>query len=85
MWLPKLFYERAPHYWLFIGLLLIIVGMYLGFEVNRVYLYVGVGLGVGSCLWSARVLARRNPRQPAPELDDYLDQTCELNYKPDEN
>ncbi len=85
MWLPNSVYERAPHYWLFIGLLLIIVGMYLGFEVNPVYLYVGVGLGVGSCLWSARVFARRKPRQPEARLDDYLDQTCELNYKPDDN
>lgn len=84
MWLPTPFYERAPHYWLLLGILLIIVGMYLGFEVQRAYMYAGVGLGVACCLWSGRVFARRRPRQPAADIDDYLDQTCELNHNPEQ-
>lgn len=85
MWLPTPFYERAPHYWLLIGLLLIVVGMYLGFEIHRVYMFVGLGFGVASCLWSARVFARRKPRQQESRMDDYLDQTCELNYRPEDS
>ena len=85
MWLPSAVYEKAPHYWLLLGLLLIITGMFLGFEVHRAYLFAGVALGVACCLWSARVFSQRAPRKPTSSVDDYLDQTCELNYKPDEN
>ena len=59
MYLPNSLYERAPHYWLFIGLLLVVLGIYLGLQVNTRYLYVGVSLGVLSCAWGVRVLLRR--------------------------
>lgn len=85
MWLPSAIYEKAPHYWLLLGLLFIIIGMYLGFEVQREYLYAGIGLGVACCLWGFRVMSQRKPRETATNVDDYLDQTCELSYKPDDN
>lgn len=82
MYLPPQFYERAPHYWLLLGILLIIVGIYLGIEVQRPYLYFGVGIGVACCLWSLRTFTRRTPGRAAQNYDEYLDQTCELNHNP---
>lgn len=52
-------YERAPHYWLFVGLLLLVIGTYLGVQVDTKYLYVGGLLGLLSCAWGVRVLLRR--------------------------
>ena len=46
MWLPTPFYDRAPHYWLFIGALLAIVGVYLGFEGNHGFMYFGLITGL---------------------------------------
>jgi len=63
MYLPNSLYERAPHYWLFIGLLLIVLGIYLGIEMSETFMYVGVFLGLASCAWGARVMLRRS-RQP---------------------
>ena len=54
MWLPTPLYERAPHYWLFLGLFLMVVGAYLGMEMDRRFLYLGFGLGLACCAWSAR-------------------------------
>lgn len=82
MWLPVPFYKRAPQYWLLLGLLLIVIGIYLGLEVQRSYLYICVSIGIACCLWSLRIFTRRTPSRPPQEYDDYLDQTCELNYKP---
>jgi hypothetical protein len=84
MWLPIPFYQRAPHYWLLLGLLLIIIGIYLGLEVQRLYLYIGVGIGMACCLWSLRIFMRRTPGRPPLDYDEYLDQTCELNHKPEQ-
>jgi len=83
MWLPSAVYERAPQYWLLLGLLLIITGTYLGFQVGRMFMYVGIGVGLACCAWSIRVLMQRKIRRPAQNQDPELDQTCELNYKPD--
>lgn len=63
MYLPNSVYERAPHYWLFVGLLLVVLGVYLGLQINTRYLYVGVSLGLLSCLWGIRVFLRRT-RKP---------------------
>lgn len=59
MYLPESLYERAPHYWLFIGLLLVALGIYLGVQVDTMFMYIGVSLGVLSCVWGIRVLVRR--------------------------
>lgn len=63
MWLPNTFYDRAPHYWIFIGILLIVLGVYLGVEMGNIFLISGVGSGVLSCLWGLRVYFRRSGRK----------------------
>ena len=60
MYLPNSLYERAPHYWLFIGLLLVVLGIYLGIEMSSTFLYTGVLLGFASCAWGARIFLRRS-------------------------
>jgi len=60
MWLPTPLYEKAPHYWLFLGLFLMAIGTYLGFEMDRKYLYVGAGVGLACCAWSARTYWQRS-------------------------
>lgn len=59
MYLPDSLYERAPHYWLFIGLLLMIVGIYLGIQVDSKFLLLGVSMGAASCAWGIRIFLRR--------------------------
>ena len=59
MHLPNSLYERAPHYWLFIGLLLVVVGIYLGIQVDTKFLFVGVTIGLASSLWGLRVMLYR--------------------------
>ena len=59
MYLPNSLYERAPHYWLFVGMLLVIVGVYLGVEVDTKFMFVGVLLGALSSTWGVRILLRR--------------------------
>lgn len=59
MYLPESLYERAPHYWLFVGMLLVVLGVYLGLQVNTKFLFVGVTLGALSCAWGVRVFLRR--------------------------
>jgi len=62
MYLPNSIYERAPYYWLLMGLLLLILGVYLGIQMDSRFLVLGVLLGVASCAWGIRVLLRRSRR-----------------------
>lgn len=78
------FNERAPHYWLLLGLLLIITGTYLAIAMQRSYLYIAAGAGLACCMWSIRIFVRRRMRPPKPYYDVELDQTCELNHNPAE-
>ena len=64
MWLPDTLYEKAPHYWLFLGMLLVVLGLYLGVEVSQHFLYVGVGTGIACCAWGFRIISRRARRKP---------------------
>lgn len=59
MYLPNSIYERAPHYWLLVGMLLVVLGVYLGLQMDPVFLYLGVTLGVMSCAWGVRVFLHR--------------------------
>ena len=70
MWLPNAFYDRAPFYWVFVGSLLIILGIYLGIEVSQIFLVCGVGAGILSCLWGLRVYFRRSGRQQPVKTAD---------------
>ena len=62
MYLPSTLYERAPHYWIFIGVLLVVLGIYLGFEIGGTFLFTGVTLGLASCAWGVRIITRRSRR-----------------------
>jgi len=66
MWLPSALYEKAPHYWLLLGLLLIVLGVYLGVEVALPYMLLGVGSGVISCAWGIRTYWRRALHRECP-------------------
>jgi hypothetical protein len=50
-----------------------------------VFIYLGIAIAVAVGIWGIRRATRRDSYKPAVSTDDYLDQTCELNYKPDEN
>jgi hypothetical protein len=43
----------------FIGLLLVVLGVYLGVQMSSAFLYLGVGFGLLSCAWGVRILLRR--------------------------
>ena len=60
MYLHSTLYERAPHYWIFIGVLLVVLGIYLGVEMSSTFLFTGVTLGLASCGWGIRILMRRS-------------------------
>ena len=60
MYLHSTLYERAPHYWIFIGVLLVILGIYLGVELSSTFLFLGITLGLASCAWGIRILVRRS-------------------------
>lgn len=63
MHLPSTLYEKAPQYWIFIGILLFVLGVYLGFEVGRTFLLTGVTLGLASCAWGVRIMTRRSRKE----------------------
>lgn len=65
MHLPKSVYEYAPHYWIVVGVLLVLVGLREGSQGNPVFQYASVALGALSCVWGATIfLLRRARRQP---------------------
>ena len=69
MYLHDTLYERAPHYWIFIGVLLVILGLYLGLQMSSTFLFVGVTLGLASCAWGIRILARRARRSSDRDIE----------------
>jgi len=67
MWLPNPVYERISQFWLFLGLMFIASGVYLGpeFSVSRLYFAVGFGCIVWSvCVFVMRSRHRINPVRP---------------------
>ncbi len=49
------------------------------------FIYLGIAIGIAVAIWAIRAVKKRKSEPPVAKYDDYLDQTCELNYKPDEN
>ena len=47
--------------------------------------YIGIGLGIVCLVWIVRRATRRKPAPPVEVPETYLDQTCELNYDPDDS
>lgn len=79
------FREHAPQYWLLVGLLLIVLGTFFGLQIARPYIFVGIGGGVFCGLAALRSFAKRSGPPQIEHPDAGLDQTCELNYRPDKS
>ena len=47
--------------------------------------YIGIGLGVACLVWVILRVTKRKPKPPVETPETYLDQTCELNYNPDDS
>ncbi len=62
MHLPTTLYERAPHYWIFVGMLLVVLGLYLGAELSQTFTLFGVTAGLASCAWGIFIFVRRSRR-----------------------
>jgi len=68
MYLHSNLYERAPHYWIFVGVLLVVLGIYLGVEASSTFMLVGGTLGLASCAWGIRILVRRSRRSDGADI-----------------
>ena len=44
MWLPDSIYARVPQFWLLMGLLFFAFGLYLGFDYDLIFVYLGTGV-----------------------------------------
>lgn len=64
MWLPTSLYERVPQFWLLLGVLFMITGLYLGIEYHMAFLYVGVG--AACVLWGVAVVVWRHRFRTTP-------------------
>jgi hypothetical protein len=84
MFVPKIVYEKAPFYWIILGVLLIVTGTYYGKAGDPVFFLAGIGGGAIAFVWGLVIFSRRlaqESRKPCATYDEYLDQTCELNLK----
>jgi hypothetical protein len=66
-----------------LGVLFVFVGTYRALQGDWVFGGICLGAGVVSCFWSLRVALHRRTRREAIADDPELDQTCELNYRPE--
>lgn len=44
MWLPTPVYQRIPAFWLVVGILFVVLGLYIGFHFALIYVYLGLGV-----------------------------------------
>lgn len=44
MWLPTPIYEKVPQFWLLLGLLFLVLGLYIGFGFEVIYFYLALGI-----------------------------------------
>ena len=82
MYVPKGIYERAPYYWIILGVLLIVMGTYLVATGNNNFFAAGIIGGLIACVWGLRIVRHRlvrENRKICSTYDDYLTETCELN------
>lgn len=70
MWIPKPIYERAPQYWIVVGLLLVICGVYLGLQIDPVISLIGCSAGLGSVVWGLIVFRRRKSQKILVEAQE---------------
>ena len=72
MWLPAPIYERVPQFWLLLGLLFFAFGLYLGFEFELIFAYLGLGalciarsVWIFQVRWMHRSQSAESKREPA--------------------
>lgn len=63
MLLPTSLYDRAPQFWLLLGLLFMTAGIYRGFGHALAFLYIGVGFF--SLAWSFGIYVMRSRHRRA--------------------
>lgn len=97
MWLPAPLYRNAPYYWMLTGIALVVVGTVGIQNVDFVIGLICLCCGAASCFWSVYIALyrqgypelteslRRDEFREAAAMDPDLDQTCELNYRPDDS
>ena len=95
MWLPAPLYKNAPYYWMLIGIALVVVGTVGMQNVDFVIGLLCLACGAASCFWSVYIALYRQGYPESTEslpirssyrvslTDPELDQTCELNYRPE--
>ena len=86
MFIPTELYERTPHFWVILGTVLVLTGIYFGAAESPIYSVAS--LVCGAAAFARGLLGLRKRVLPEVErsysdYDDYLDQTCELNYRPE--
>ncbi len=67
-----------------VGVLLVLVGTYLGASLNQIYYFLGIGGGAVTSGWGLWVFRKRlatKNRQVCETYDEYLSQTMELNLQ----
>ena len=72
MWLPPPIYERLPMFWIVLGLLFILGGLYIGLEMTPALGYVTVGIAcffAGVVVTGLRTKYRRD-HAAASETDE---------------
>jgi hypothetical protein len=72
MWIPSPIYERIPQFYVLIGLLFMSSGMYLGFDYQLTWVYLGTG--IFCFVWGLRIFAMRlvYRRAPQDEPEEHL-------------
>ena len=84
MFIPKSLYEKAPFFWVVLGILLVLFGIYYGKAGDRDFFLAGLGGGAFAVFWGLLLFGRRlarESRKPCSTYDEYLDQTMELNLR----
>lgn len=75
MWLPSPIYERVPQFWLLLGLLFFAFGLYLGFEFNLIFVYLGIGLlCIGRSAWIFQARHRHRLQKDSDSAEEHSDQ-----------
>ncbi len=83
MWLPTPFYERAPLFWLLLGVLFITAALWVGFDRLLAFIYFGVGCFCVAWGFGIYVMRGKHRRGPYPvrglHMIQVLDKTQPLN------
>lgn len=67
MWLPTAIYERIPYFWMLLGILFMVSGIYLGLGFALAFVYFGFGffcLAWGACIVAMRSKHRKGRHVP---------------------